>query len=176
MLTTDRRSRAGSAAPPADHRDRYAETTEQLRALARGLSAIVAAYEASPRALDVAIEAGADAAGHAETIIMNVYDVMKRQVFAAEGPLQANPEVWDAFQEQRAEFIGFFESVRAALETYTMILRVYQDVSGHPHYGARPGELNGVRRDKHVQVEERRYCITSLREFSAKFSAMLGVL
>jgi hypothetical protein len=93
---------------------------------------------------------------------------MKRRVFAEETPLQANPEVWTAFQEQRPEFISFFETVRAALETYGEILRMYQHVSGHAEYGAR--------QDKHVQVEERRYCITAVREFSAKFSAMLAVL
>lgn len=176
MLTTDRRSRTGLAASPANDRDGYAETAQQLLALAGGLSAMVEAYEASPRALDDAIVADPGDTWHAETVIMNVYYVMKRLVFADEAPLQANPEVWAAFQEQRAEFIGFFESARAALETYTMVLRMYQEVSGDPGYGARPGELDGVRRDKHVQVEERRNCITAFREFSAKFSAMLGVL
>ena len=53
---------------------------------------------------------------------------------------------------------------------------MYLQVSGQVEYGARLGELNGVRHDKHVQVEERRHCIVAVREFSAKFSAMLAVL
>jgi hypothetical protein len=176
MLTTDRQCRTKSVAPAADYQDGYAETAEQLRALAAGLSAMVETYEASPRSLDDVIAAGGGAAGHAETVIMDVYELMKCRVFAEQTPLQANPEVWVAFQVQRPEFISFFETVRAALETYSEILQMYQHVSGKAEYGARPGELHGFRQDKHVQVEERRYCITAVREFSAKFSAMLAVL
>lgn len=137
---------------------------------------MVDAYEARPRSLDDVIAAGTEAAGHAEIVLMNVYELMKRRVFAEETPLQANPEVWAAFQEQRPEFISFFETARAALETYSEILRMYQHVSSQAEYGARPGELDGVRQDKHVQIDERRRCITAVREFSAKFSAMLAVL
>jgi hypothetical protein len=137
---------------------------------------MVGAYEASPRSLDDVIAAGGGAAGNAETVIMNVYELMKRRVFGEESPLQANPEVWAAFQAQQQEFISFFESVRAALETYGEVLRIYQHVSGQAAYGARPGELDGVRQDKYVQIDERRHCITAVREFSAKFSAMLAVL
>jgi hypothetical protein len=176
MLTTDRQGRTDAVAPAAGHHEGYAETAEQLRAQAAGLSAMVEAYEASPRSLDDVIATGAGAPGHAETVIMSVYELMQRRVFAEETPLQANPEVWAAFQEQRPEFISFFERVRAALETYSDILRIYQQVSGQDDYGARPGELDGVRQDKRVQVEERRHCITAVREFSAKFSAMLVVL
>ena len=176
MLTTDRPCRTDAVAPATRHHDGYAETAEQLRTQAAGLSAMVEAYEASPRSLDDVIATGAGAAGHAETVIMSIYELMKRRVFAEEGPLQANPEVWAAFQEQRPEFISFFERARAALETYSEILRMYQQVSGQVDYGARPGELDGVRHDKHVQVEERRHCIIAVREFSAKFSAMLAVL
>jgi hypothetical protein len=176
MLTTDRQCRMESVAPAAGHQDGYAETAEQLRALAAGLSAMVETYEASPRSLDDVIAAGGGAAGHAETVIMKIYELMKGRVFAEQTPLQANPEVWAAFQEQRPEFISFFETVRAALETYSDILRMFQHVSGQAEYGVRPGELGGFRQDKHVQVEERRYCIIAVREFSAKFSAMLAVL
>jgi hypothetical protein len=176
MLTTDRQCRTEPVTLAAAHQDGYAEIVEQLRVLAARLSAMAQAYEASPRSLDDVIAAGGGAAGYAETVIMNAYELMERRVFAEETPLQANPEVWAAFQEQRPEFISFFETVRAALETYSEILRMYQHVSGQAEYGARPGELDGVRQDKRVQVEERRYCIAAVREFSAKFSAMLAIL
>lgn len=176
MLTTDRKCRAEPAALAAGHQDGYVETAVELRALASRLSAMVEAYEASPRSLDNVIAAHGGAAVHAETVIMNVYELMQRRVFAEETPLRANPEVWAAFQDQQPEFISFFETVRTALETYSEILRIYQHVSGLAEYGTRPGELDGVRRDKHVQVEERRQCINAVREFSAKFSAMLAVL
>jgi hypothetical protein len=173
---TDRQCRTEPVAQAPGHQDGYAETAEQLRALAAGLSEMAETYEASPRSLDDVIAAGEGAAGHAEAVIMDVYELMKRRVFAEQTPLQANPEVWEAFQEQRPEFISFFETVRAALETYSEILRMYQHVSGQADYGVRPGELDGFRQDKHVQVEERRNCINAVREFSAKFSAMLAVL
>lgn len=176
MLTTDRHCRPTAVAPAAGQRDGYAETVRQLRALASGLAAMVEAYEASPRSLDDVLTAGTGVAGHAETVILHVYELMKHRVFAEEAPLQANPEVWKAFQEQRPEFISFFETARAAVETYSDILRMYQHVSGQAEYGARPGELDGVRQDKRVQIDERRHCITAVREFSAKFSAMLAVL
>lgn len=176
MVTTDRLPRAETAAVSASRQDGYAETAAQLRALSAGLSAMAEAYEASPRSLDNVVTGDGGVAGHAETMIMSVYELMKRLVFTEETPLQANPEVWAAFQEQQPEFIGFFETVRAALETYSEVLRIYRHVSGQAEYGTRPGELDGVRQDKHVQVEERRRCITAVRDFSAKYSAMLAVL
>jgi hypothetical protein len=36
--------------------------------------------------------------------------------------------------------------------------------------------IAGPLQNKHVQVEERRQCITAIREFSGKFTAMLAVL
>ena len=67
---------------------------------------------------------------------------MNWQVFAERAPLQANPEVWAAFQEQQPEFIRFFRAVQAALEVYGETLRIYQQVSGEAGYGARPGDLD----------------------------------
>jgi hypothetical protein len=78
MLTTDRQCRTESVAPATGHQDGYAEIAEQLRALAAGLSAIVEAYETSPRSLDNVITADGGVARHAETVIMNVYELMKR--------------------------------------------------------------------------------------------------
>jgi hypothetical protein len=172
MLTDDWQHPEPTARPGDDTR-RYAETAERLRALAARLSAEVEAYESSPRALDNAIVLGR---GNAESVITSIFELMKWQVFAERAPLQANPEVWIAFQEQQPEFIRFFRAVQAALEVYGEILRIYQAVSGETGYGARPGDLDGVRRDKHVQVEERAHCIAAVREFSGKFSAMLAVL
>jgi len=169
---------AGRLPIPAEagHQDGYAETAEDLRALAERLRAMVEAYEASPRCLDEVISSGPGTAGRAETVIMNVYELMKRRVFAEESPLRVSPEVWAAFQQQHPEFISFFETARTALETYGEILHVYQQVSGAAERSVRPGELDGVRQDKHVQVEERRQCITAVREFSGKLSAMLAML
>jgi len=180
-LDTPARGADPSASRPpvpaeAGHRDGYAETAAGLRALAARLRAMVEAYEASPRCLDDVISSGLGTAGHAETVIMNVYELMKRRVFAEESPLRVSPEVWAAFQQQQPEFISFFETARIALETYGEILRIYQRVSGAAERSARAGELDGVRQDKHVQVEERRQCITAVREFSGKLSAMLAVL
>jgi hypothetical protein len=173
MLTT---AQPGLVAAAADQRDRYEEMARQLRTLAMTLNAMVENYEASPQSLDSAISAAGGEAGHVETVIMHVYELMKHRVLGEESPLRANPEVWASFREQQPEFIIFFGSARIALEMYGEILRMYQQVSGQAAYGAQPGELDGVRQDKHVQVEERRQCITAIREFSGKFIAMLAVL
>lgn len=111
-----------------------------------------------------------------ESVITAIFERMKWQLFAERAPLQVNPEVWAAFQEQRPEFIRFFRAAQAALEVYGETPRMYQQVSGEAGYGARPGDLDGVRRDKHVQVEERAHCIADVREFSGRFWAMLAVL
>ncbi len=109
-------------------------------------------------------------------MIMNVYSLMKRRVFTEESPLRVRPEVWAAFQQQQPEFISFFDTACTSLEIYREILRIYQRVSGAADCPDRPGELDGIRQDKHVQVEERRLCITAVRDFSSKLSAMLVVL
>lgn len=160
----------------AGHRDGYAETAADLRALAARLRVMVESYESRPRCLGDVISSGPGTAGYAETVIMNVYELMKRRVFAEESPLRVSPELWTAFQQQQPEFISFFETACTALETYGEILRIYQQVSGAAERSARPGELDGIRQDKHVQVEERQQCITAVREFSGKLSAMLAVL
>jgi hypothetical protein len=175
-MLTDDWQHPEPAVRPGDDARRYAETAARLRALAARLSADVEAYESSPRALDNAIVLGRGEAGNAESVITSIFELMKWQVLAERAPLQANPEVWAAFQEQQPEFIRFFRAVQAALEVYGETLRIYQQVSGEAGYGARPGDLDGVRRDKHVQVEERAHCIAAVREFSGKFSAMLAVL
>jgi hypothetical protein len=157
-------------------RAEYQQTAVDLRALAARLQATVDSYEASPRGLDTDISSGPETAGQAETMIMNVYSLMRRQVFNEESPLRVSPEVWTAFQRQQPEFISFFETACTALETYSEILCIYQRVSGAADRPAQPGDLDGIRRDKHVQVEERRQCIAAVREFSSKLSAMLAVL
>jgi hypothetical protein len=172
MLTT---AQPGLVAAAAEQRDGYEEMARQLRTLAMTLNAMAEDYEACPQSLDGAISAGGES-GHVETVIMHVYELMKHRVLGEESPLRANPEVWASFQGQQPEFIAFFGSARIALEMYGEILRMYRQVSSQAAYGARPGELDGVRRDKHVQVEERRHCITAIREFSGKFTAMLAVL
>lgn len=160
----------------AGRRDEYEETVADLRALSARLRAMVDSCEASPRCLDTVISPGPGTAGQSETVIMNVYEFMKRRVFTEESPLRVSPEVWTAFQQQQPEFIGFFETACTALETYSEILCNYRRVSGAADRPARPGELDGICRDKHVQVEERRQCIAAVREFSSKLSAMLAVL
>ena len=39
-----------------------------------------------------------------------------------------------------------------------------------------PGDLDRIRRDKHVHIEERDACIQALTHFQGKFSAMLAVM
>lgn len=173
MLTT---AHPGLVAAAANQRDGYEEMARQLRTVAMMLNAMVENYEASPQSLDGVISVAGGEVGHVETVIMRAYELMKHQVLGEESPLRANPEVWASFQEQQPEFISFFGSARIALEMYSEILRMYQQVSRQAAYGARPGELDGVRQDKHVQVEERWRCITAVREFSGKFTAMLAVL
>ena len=53
---------------------------------------------------------------------------MRSRVDAEESSLRADRDVWDAFKEQRSEFIFFYRSALRELETYKEVLMAYRQM------------------------------------------------
>ena len=99
---------------------------------------------------------------------------MKAGVYAKDSFPRIGRNLWEAFKEQEDEFVGFYKSAIKALEIYTEVLQTYSLVRGEA--ALQHGDLEGIRQDKHAQVEERNECIEAISDFHGKFSAMLTVL
>lgn len=151
------------------------EAREELRTADERLRAMVRDYQEKPRTLDSAIFATFDRATSIEAAITGTFQLLQTRLYAEGSLMRADRDIWDAFREQWDEFADFYRSALTALEAYREVLEAYREVkckSVLPHRG----DLELIRRDKHVHIEERDACLAALREFQGKFSAMLMVL
>ncbi|HEY6496863.1 MAG TPA: hypothetical protein VIZ43_26605 [Trebonia sp.] len=173
---TDTRARpahAGDTAPALA--DTAKQTRAELRRADERLGAMIHLYQQSPRTLDDAVLAADDQDANVEAAVIGTFVLLQARVYPDDSPLRADRDVWQAFREQRDEFADFHRSALTALESYREILEAYRTVK-RSRTPLRRGDLERIKRDKHVHVEERDACLAALREFQGKFSAMLAVL
>lgn len=149
---------------------------DDLRELSERLEVMVDAYQEKPSVIDDDALCITDHASDIETTIIEVYRTMKAHVYAEDSLLRADDDLWEAFREQRDEFIAFYNSALVALETYREVLRAYSLLKGEA--GPRPqrGDLERVRQDEHARAMERAQCIEAISDFQGKFSAILTVM
>ena len=163
----------------ADSAKRMADTShevrEELRKADERLRAIVRTYEEKPSAIDSVILGITERTTSVETVVTGTFRLLQARVYAKDSPMRSDRDVWEAFREQKDEFIGFYKSALTALEAYGEVLQAYCAVK-RKSVPPQPGDLERIRQDKHVHLEERAACIEAISDFQAKFSAMLAVL
>ena len=170
-LTSSLGSRHDASAADACHK-----LKDELREIDGRLRSIVDAYEEKPSVIDAEI---LNAAGHASDIkatIVDVYQIMKRRVYAEDSPLRKDYDVWNSFKEQEDEFIGFYKSALGALEVYQEVFHTYRLLKGEGRLRLRRGDLERIRQDEHAHIAERDGCIEAVSGFREKYSAMLTTL
>jgi hypothetical protein len=148
---------------------------ETLREADERLRAMVCAYEENPSAIDNGVLNTGRRARSVEAEITGTFRLLQAKVYAEDSPIRADRDIWEAFREQRDEFAGFYRSALTALEAYHEVLQAYGAVKQRSQL-PQPGDLERIRRDKHVHLEERAACIQAVSDFQRKFSAMIVVL
>jgi len=151
------------------------QVREELRRADERLRAMVRAYEEKPSAIDDAVLGTTDRSTSVEAVITGTFRLLQTIMYTEGSPMRAECDVWEAFCEQKDEFVGFYRSALTTLESYREILEAYRAVKRRS-VPLRPGNLERIRRDKHVHIEERDACLEALGDFQGKFSAMLAVL
>ncbi len=177
-MVNDKKFSAGGLCRPAvpGRVDPCSQLNYELRECAERLRLLVAAYEGNPSALDGDTLYRPEGAENAETAVTDIYRIMKEKVFSESSPLQAERNLWEVFRQQEEEFVSFYETAVMALEVYAEVLRVYRQLCLDTRLQPQHGELERICEDSYVHVQERRKCIEAVRNFWAKFSAMLTVL
>lgn len=151
------------------------QLNEELRKAEARLRVMVRAYEEKPSAIDDAALVPIDRTTSVEAAVTGTFRLLQERVYAEDSLISADPDVWEAFCDQRDEFVSFYRSALTALETYREVLNAYR-ATRRRSAPFRPGDLERIRRDKHVHVEERDACLEAFSDFQGKFSAMLTVL
>jgi hypothetical protein len=149
-------------------------TGEALHQADACLLAMIRGYQEMPPTIDEAVLVDGRT-GSVELAIVENYRLLQTLVFAESSPISAEQETWEAFREQQDELAGFYGAALAALECYREVLaayRIVQQSSAPP----RRGDMQRIRRDKHLHVAERDACLAAVTEFQRKFSAMLPAL
>src|SRR5438445_175791 len=77
---------------------------------------MIEAYQEKPANIDSGILDVTDRAVDVRAAIVDAYRIMKACVYSKDSPLRTESGVWDAFEEQKDEFIGFYKSALNALE------------------------------------------------------------
>lgn len=160
----------------ADQVDIRLYLKEELCGIDKRLHAMVEAYEEKPSSIDDGVLNGTDEAVSVEAIITRIYRLMKTGVYSEDSPLRADNDIWEAFNEQKDEFIDFYKCALRALEAYKEVLHIYSLINDEAKRRPQHGYLERIRRDKLVHVEEREKCIDAVSHFHGKFSAMLTIL
>jgi len=147
---------------------------EQLREADERLRLIARMCEERPSAMDSAALYTADIAMDVEVAVTETFDLFDAKVCSEGSPLRSDGDTWEAFREQRDEFVGFYRSILIALEVYREVLQAYRIVK-QKSFPLQRGELKRIQQDKRVHIEERDACIRAFSDFQKKFSAMLAV-
>jgi hypothetical protein len=151
-----------------DIREALREADERLRAMVR-------VFEEEPSAIDGATLNYTGRVMSLEEAVTGTLRLLNDRVFADDSSIRSDGDTWEAFRNQREEFIGFYRSALAAAEAYREVLLAYTAVKRR--YGPpQPGDLQWIRWDKRVQLEERDACLQAFTSFQQKFSAMMVVL
>lgn len=151
-----------------DVREALRKADERLRAMGR-------AFEEEPSAIDGAALNYTCRVMSLEEAVTGTFRLLNDRVFAEDSPIRSDGDAWEAFRDQREEFIGFYRSALNAVEAYREVLLAYCAVKRR-YRPPQPGDLQRIRWDKRVQLEERDACLQAFTGFQQKFSAMMVVL
>ena len=133
-------------------------------------------YEEIPGKIDADILRAGDRASYVEALIIDIYRVMRAKVYCPGSVLRQDVNVWESFVQQRQEFMEFYWSALNAVEKYKEIVKVYVPMRRRRRPRCQAGNLDLIRKDKQVHIEERESCIRALSNFYSKFCAMLTIL
>ena len=155
---------AGAATEPLREAERLKEAEGRLLSIAR-------MCEERPSAIDGAALHATDMVTDAHLAVEEAFHHLHAEV----NDLRFDSDIREALQEQRDEFAYFYRSALGALEIYREILRAYHALK-RASASPQPGELQRIREDERVHIEERDLCIRAFSEFQSKFSAMIAIL
>ena len=160
----------------AEEKIRSPQQYEELLSVADRLQSMVDYYCGQPSAVDrILLEADTIEADPQEVMIA-AYQMVAVRMCADDSPLRRNQDIWDAFNAQQREFFEFYTAAFNSVEIYKELLALYRshyDTAERQPYG---GQLDRIRQEKYICIEERSKCITAISEFHSKLSAMLSVL
>lgn len=149
---------------------------DELRELDERLRVMVETYQENPSAIDSYVLDITNRAVDVKATITEAYRIMKTRVYVDDSALRADNDVWEAFEDQKDEFIGFYRSALKALEIYRVVLQAYNHVQCEAGPQPQHGDIEHIGQDKRAQVEERDGCINAVSDFHSKFSAMITIL
>lgn len=152
------------------------QLNDELRDIDERLRDMVEVYQENPSTIDSCVLNITNRAVDVKSTITEAYRIMKTRVYTDDSPLQAENEVWEAFEEQKDEFIVFYRSALKVLEIYREVLLAYNIVQCEVGPELQRGDIERIRQDKRAQVEERDGCIDAVSDFHGKFSAMITFL
>jgi hypothetical protein len=149
---------------------------EELLEIDGRLQSIVDDYYERPSAIDRGLLGEDSVRVGIEEAIVAAYRLIGIHIYADDSPLRRDKGIWDAFNQQKEEFVEFYHAALNALEIYKEVLELYRDNhdrSGRQRQGA---ELERMRQEKYICVAERSKCISAISDFHGKLSAMLTIL
>jgi hypothetical protein len=149
---------------------------EELREIDERLQSMLEMYQEKPSVIDRDVLEADNRARNVEVTVTDVYHIMRTRVYSDDCPLKAEIEIWEAFNEQKDEFLYFYRSALKAIESYKEVMRVNSLINSGGRRRSQRGDLERVRQDEHSRIAERFKCIDAVDEFRSKFSAMLTVL
>ena len=100
---------------------------DELLRLDERLKLLMSQFEETPSAIDNGLLTPSRSAPGIETVITQVYRTMNDRVYSEQSPVRVDDDLWEAFHQQRDEFIGFYKSALNAVEMHKEVLRVLHD-------------------------------------------------
>jgi hypothetical protein len=159
-----------------DQMDARHKLDRELHEINEQLQVIIDTCQRLPSVIDDYILGSTNGVISIEATIVEAYQVMKTNVYSSDSPLRASSDLWEAFLEQKDEFLGFYTSALNELEVYKEVLQAYNSFRAAAKLLPDRSGLERIRRYKHIHVDERDKCIGAVTDFYGKFSAMLAVL
>jgi hypothetical protein len=159
----------------ADQKSFREKLNEELHEIDERLQTMLEMYQEKPSDIDRDVLEVDNRARNIEVTVTDVYHIMRTQVYSDDRLLKADVEVWEAFNEQKDEFVYFYRSALKAIESYKEVMRVNSLIDCGERRRPQRGDLERVRQDEHARIAERFRCIDAVDEFRCKFSAMLTV-
>ena len=171
--------RIGCPRPPGDLRTEPQSARRSAADLRRAdarLKVAVDVLEERLGALDLAAPRQPGYHAEVEGEIFHAHEVLCAHAYAENGALRQDEDIGEAFAGQRGEFLSFYQRALRSLDLYREISAAYAALWPGDRTPLRPGGLAEMRQDLKVCLAERDECISTLRDFREKFSAMLAVL
>jgi hypothetical protein len=149
---------------------------EELLEIDGRLRSIVDDYYERPSAIDGGLLGKDGLKPNIDETIVGAYRLIRMRIYSDDSPLRRNEDVWDAFDEQKDEFVEFYNAALNGLEIYKEMLELHRANRDRVGWQPQGAEMECIRQEKYICLAERSKCISAISDFHGKLSAMLTIL